>query len=171
MADPYVGEIRYFGGDFAPRGWALCDGKLLDITGNEALFTLIGTTYGGDGQRTFAVPDLRGRAGIHKGTNKSTGTNYVLGQMAGTENVTLLASQMPAHTHNVAAGSEGSVNDPTNAFWAKSTVDQYAATGPNAKMNAQAITSSGGNQPHDNMMPSLTVSYIISLEGIFPQQG
>ena len=171
MADPYLGEIRFFGGNYAPVGWAFCDGTLLDIAGNEALFTLIGTTYGGNGQTTFALPDLRGRAGIHKGTNKGTGTNYVLGQMAGTENVTLLTSQLPTHTHGVMAGSEGSVNDPKNAFWAGSTVNQYAKAEPSAKMNAQAITSSGGNQPHDNMMPSLTVSYIIALEGIFPQQG
>lgn len=172
MAEPYLGEIRLFAGSFAPIGWALCDGALLNISRNDMLYALIGTTYGGDGITTFALPDLQGRVGIHQGTNQGTGTNYVMGQEGGSETVTVVQSQMPMHTHSVGAdNNSGITNDPKDAFWAKSTINQYAKSAPDTKMNSQAIATSGGSQPHENMMPSLTVSYIIALEGIFPSQG
>ena len=169
MSDQYVGEIRMFSGTYAPIGWLLCNGQLLNISQYEALYTLIGTTYGGDGRSTFAVPDLRGRVPIHMGSG------YTLGQMAGTEKVTLTASQMPAHTHipnasNVAATSIS----PANAFWATSSasnVAPYSTTAPNTTMNPAMISSVGGNQSHDNIMPFLTVSFIIATEGVFPSQS
>jgi len=168
MSDQYVGEIRMFSGTFAPIGWLLCNGQLLSINQYEALFTLIGTTYGGDGRTTFALPDLRGRVPIHMGNG------YVLGQMAGTEKVTLISTQMPAHTHIPNASSlEGTSASPANAVWAtsnNSAVQPYSTTAPNTTMDPVAISSVGGNQPHDNMMPFLTVSFMIATEGVFPTQ-
>ena len=167
MSSPYVGEIRMFGGNFAPVGWMFCEGQLLPISEYEVLFNLIGTTYGGDGQSTFQLPDLRGRAPLHQGQG------FVIGQLSGTETVTLTTSQIPAHTHlaraNVNAGNSFS---PGNAVPAESKagMPQYAAAAPD-NMHAQAIGTAGGSQPHDNMMPYLAVSYIISLFGIFPSQS
>ena len=169
MADPFLGEIRMFGGNFAPVGWALCNGQLLAISQNDALFNLIGTTYGGDGQNTFALPDLRGRAPVHQGAG------FVIGQSGGVENVTLAVGQMPAHNHQAAAAAGGNVVDPANAVWSSDPGGNTAAyTIPpqgQATMNGAAIGSTGGSQPHDNMQPYLAVNYIISVEGIFPSQN
>ncbi|URN95133.1 MAG: tail fiber protein [Candidatus Pristimantibacillus lignocellulolyticus] len=169
MSDQYVGEIRMFSGNYAPQGWHFCDGSILSISENEVLYTLLGTTYGGDGRTTFALPDMRGRIPLH------TSSNYPLGQMAGTERVTLLQSNMPAHTHtananNVAANSTS--NSPVGNFWGVSTgITNYQNTVPNVTMSPATVSSVGGNQPHDNIMPSKVISFIIALVGIFPSQG
>jgi len=170
--DPFLGEIRTFGGNFAPVGWLPCDGRLLPISGNEALFTLLGTIYGGDGQTTFALPDLQGRAPVHRQQS-----GFSMGAKAGAETVTLTTQQIPAHTHlALATNQAGTSNKPTGALWAQPvpsgspppvTPRLYSAT-KDGSMNAQAVQSSGGNQPHDNMMPYLAVTFIIAVEGIFP---
>jgi microcystin-dependent protein len=167
MAQPYVGEIRMFAGNFAPAGWHFCNGALLPISENEALFQLIGTNYGGDGQSTFAVPDLRGRIPIHTGSNQNT---FTLAETGGVEQVTLTTSQIPAHSHPVLASANvGNSNLPTNAVTGVSnSVLIYISDQPNISLNAAAVTSTGGSQPHDNMQPFLCVSFIISLFGIFP---
>ncbi|MBD2843602.1 phage tail protein [Paenibacillus sp. IB182496] len=171
MAEPYIGEIRLFGGNFAPVGWMFCEGQLLPISQYDALFVLIGTTYGGDGQTTFALPDYRGRIPLGQGTSPSTGTTYAMGQHGGSEDVTLTANQLPSHTHSVnASTSAGEITSPANAFWSKSPLEQYSSETPLEQMNPQALSNSGGNQSHPNMMPTLTLSYIISLYGIYPSQ-
>ena len=175
---PFIGEIRMFGGNFPPVGWAFCNGGLLLISQNEALFALIGTTYGGDGVSTFALPDLRGRVPLHQGA--LAGNNYVMGQRAGVESVTLLAANLPPHSHSAyastaappATGSGINLNGP-NAYVpaAPAKPKFYAAAGsPTVSMSSQAIQPSGGNQPHDNMAPFLAISFIIALEGIYPIQ-
>ncbi len=163
MGTPYIGEIRMFAGNFAPVGWALCQGQLLPISGNDALFNLIGTTYGGDGQETFALPNLQGRFPMH------VGNGHVLGEIAGTETVTLTTAQIPAHSHVPQANSgSGSQSTPSGNVWANSTNLPYSASAPSAAMAPQAVQSSGGNQPHDNMVPYLVINFIISLFGIYP---
>jgi len=164
MAQPYVGEIRIFAGNFAPSGWALCYGQLLAITDNETLFNLIGTTYGGDGQFTFGLPDLRGRNPLHQGGG------FVLAQMGGQETVTLTSQQLPSHTHGATAVSgAGNSGSPAGAnSWAAAATPLYSSGATNAQMNAAALAVTGGNQPHNNMPPYLTINYIISLFGIFP---
>lgn len=171
--DPYIGEIRMFGGNFAPVGWALCNGSLLPISGYEPLFALLGTTYGGDGQNTFAVPDLRGRVPIHMGKNPTTGTTFTIGQSAGVETVTLISQQMPAHTHVVhAVAAPGDVNSPSGALWAESNLNEYATQGvADTAMAANAVSPAGGSQPHENMMPFQCVTFIIATEGIYPPQS
>lgn len=171
MSEPYVGEIRMFGGNFAPVGWALCDGRLLSIAENEVLFLLIGTYYGGDGVTTFALPDLRGRAPIHADQRPGS-SNYRIGQAGGVETVTLTEAQLPIHAHAmVAQSATGTSAEPTGAVWAGSTLrDTHYGTTINAEA-APSISAVGGNQPHDNMPPFLTINYIISLYGIFPQQN
>ncbi|GLC86990.1 phage tail protein [Lysinibacillus piscis] len=173
MSESYLGEIRMFAGNYAPQGWALCNGGLLNITEHEALFALIGTTYGGDGQTTFKLPDLQGRVPIH------VSPQYSLGVVGGTETVTLTANQMPKHTHVVqATTASGDTPSPNNMLWATTSGysnysnDKDGAGNPLTPvvMNANASSSVGGNQPHDNMMPSVTVSFIISLYGVFPSQ-
>lgn len=168
MSSPFIGEIRMFGGNFAPAGWAFCDGSLQAISQNDALFNLIGTTYGGDGTSTFALPDLRGRIPIHMGTG-SSGTTYVIGQRAGTETVTLTTNQIPSHSH-VPQGSSASGNQPSPAggVWAASSLNEYTATAADTNMNASTIGLDGGSQPHGNLMPYLAINFIISLFGIFP---
>jgi microcystin-dependent protein len=166
MSSPFIGEIRMFGGNFAPVGWAFCNGALIPISENDALFNLIGTTYGGDGQNTFALPDLQSRVPVH------VGPGFALGQSGGVETVTLTTSQIPAHSHvpQCNAGN-GNNQSPQNAFWAQpSTGTAYDNTAPSAVMSPAAIGSSGGSQPHDNMLPFLVVNFIISLFGIFPSQ-
>jgi microcystin-dependent protein len=173
MSNPFVGEIRMFGGNFAPSGWAFCSGQLLSIAENDVLFALIGTTYGGDGVNTFGLPDLRGRIPLHQGTGPGLST-YVIGQLAGVENVTLLSNQMPIHTHTAAASSASTgVSDPTNTFWASNpAVKQYApSTATLTSMAATSVSAVGANQPHDNMPPFLAISFIISLFGIFPTRN
>ena len=178
MSEPYVGEIRMFGFGTrgAPTGWQACDGSLLAISNFDVLFTLIGTTYGGDGQQTFAVPDLRGRLPVHQGTGPGLST-YLIGQRSGTETVTVLPTQMPAHTHaavvtNAPATSltpgttllPGAVGNDT--FYA---TDLTGATA--AAMSAQSTSLAGGSQPHENCMPTITVQYCLATEGIFPSQA
>ena len=168
MAQPFVGEIRMFAGSFAPAGWMFCDGQLLPISENEVLFNIIGTTYGGDGQETFALPNLQSRVPIHQGNG------FQLGEMAGTEEVTLTVQQMPIHTHVPGASNVGGSDSPANNFWGFSTLGKpYVAPSnpsPNVSMNAGTIQAGpvGGSQPHDNMIPFLCISYIISLFGLFP---
>ena len=171
MAQPYVGEIRMFGGNFAPAGWMFCNGQLLPISENETLFQLIGTTYGGDGQATFALPNLQSRIPIHMGTGSGL-SSYQLAEMGGTEQVTLTTNQIPIHTHPpLASDAGGTADSPGNSFWAASSLGKpYIAGPPGVQMNPQSISPTGGSQPHDNMMPFLCVSYIISLFGIFPSQ-
>ena len=170
MSSPYIGEIRMFGGNFAPSGWAFCSGQAMDISQNDTLFNLIGTTYGGDGQQTFNLPDLQGRLPVHMGTNPSTGTTYVIGQQGGVESVTLTTNQMPIHNHALLASTDAATaNTPANNVLAASgQVKTWSPFPPTAAMNVNALTNAGGSQPHDNMMPFLVVSFIISLFGIFP---
>jgi microcystin-dependent protein len=174
MGEPFIGEIRMFGGNFAPAGWAFCNGALLPISENDSLFILIGTTYGGDGQSTFALPDLQGRIPVHAGTG-SDGITYTLGDKGGVESVTLTTNQIPIHTHvPVATANAGTVASPANATWAAAgTGEQIYSTPPNppaSAMNAQGILPSGGSQPHDNMAPYLCINFILSLFGQFPHQ-
>jgi microcystin-dependent protein len=170
MSQPYVGEIRMFGGNFAPAGWAFCHGQIMAISENETLFQLIGTTYGGDGQSTFALPDLRGRIPVHQGQGAGL-SNRILGESAGTETVTLTTQQIPIHSHlaQALAGS-GNQSSPNNGIWAASGQGQYAVGAGGVAMKNTLISISGGSQPHDNMMPYTTISFIISLFGIFPSQ-
>ncbi len=168
MSDAYMGEIRMFGGNYAPQGWAFCDGSVLSIAEFDALFNLIGTTYGGDGQATFALPDLRGRAPVHTGTSAS-GTAYPLGAAGGSESVTLVAAQIPVHSHPVAASSViGTASAPAGAVWAASTDLTPYSTAADAQMSPAAITASGGGQSHENRPPFLAVSFIINLYGVWP---
>lgn len=172
MAQPFVGSLMLVPYNFAPAGWMFCQGQLLPIAENETLFQLIGTTFGGDGQSTFALPDLRGRAAIGTGTS-TTGTSYTLGQNGGVEQVTLTTNQMPLHNH--AAGC--SVNDQNSANAngsvlanAAAGVNMYSVNPPSAPMAAASLTAAGGSQPHDNHQPYLTLSWCISLFGVFPSQ-
>lgn len=175
--DPYLGDVKMFAGNFAPVGWALCNGALLPISQNEALFTLLGTTYGGDGVSTFGLPDLRGRTPLHAGTGLGLPT-IVLGQMGGTEEVTLLVSQMPAHTHTLAAQTAvGNQAAPQgNVFANTNTGDNeympmVGGAGTNVTMGTASILPAGGNQPYSICQPSLCISFIIALNGIFPSQN
>ena len=170
MAQPYVGEIRMFAGNFNPSGWMFCDGTTLAISENETLFQLIGTTYGGDGETTFNLPDLRGRVPIHQGTSSASGSTYVIGEMGGTETVTLTTQQMPSHNHAlVATQNAGTQPNPGGNILANSQGPQpYLQENPDDQLNAQAIQPSGGSQPHENLQPYLAINYIISLFGIFP---
>ena len=166
MAQPYVGEIRIFAGNFAPAGWMFCEGQLLPISENETLFQLIGTTYGGDGQSTFALPDLRGRVPIHQGNG------FTLAETGGAEEITLTVSQIPAHSHPC-LGSTGDAtqSNPANNVLASSTIMKpYALETADTAMAATSIGSVGGSQPHSNFQPYLCVDFIISLFGIFPSQ-
>ena len=172
MGEPFVGEIRMFGGSFAPSGWAFCSGQLMPISENDTLFNLIGTTYGGDGQETFALPDLQGRVPIHAGT-AATGTTYQLGEKAGTESVTLTTNQIPIHGHpmtcNNAAGNNQSPNGNITAG-AQTGVNIFSNFNPLQVMDANAVSTVGGSQPHENVGPYLVVSFILSLFGVFPTQ-
>jgi microcystin-dependent protein len=169
MGTPYVGEIRMFGGNFAPEGWALCQGQLLAISENEALFQLIGTTYGGDGQTTFALPDLQSRLPVHQGTGPS-GTTFPIGQMGGVETVTLTVQQIPVHSHALAAtAGAGSTTNPAGNLLARGG-STYIQGDPDAALNPATVAPAGGSQPHDNLQPYLCINFIISLFGVFPQQ-
>jgi microcystin-dependent protein len=174
-ADAFIGEISLVAFTFAPRGWAFCDGQLLPIAQNTALFALLGTTYGGNGQTTFALPDLRGRVPLHAGGGTGPGlSTYNLGESAGVENVTLLAGQMPAHNHLMNASSANGTSDsPANGIMGKnaSGVPQYGTGAPNATMAAGAIGAAGSNQPHENRPPYLGLNFVICLEGIFPSRN
>jgi microcystin-dependent protein len=169
MAQPYVGEIRMFGGNFAPAGWMFCEGQLLPISENETLFNLIGTTYGGDGQSTFALPDLRGRIPIH------FGNGFLLAETGGVESVTLTTQQIPVHTHPMLASQTAATTlDPTDNILATAplaTTFPYGTDNPLTPLAAKAVSIVGGSQPHDNFQPYLCIDFIISLFGIFPSQG
>ena len=169
MSDPYVGEIRMFAGNFAPAGWMLCDGQALPISENEVLFQLIGTTYGGDGQETFNLPNLQSRLPMH------VGSSLQLGEQGGVESVTLTVAQIPSHTHTpLATTSNGNSTTPAASTWSNfpdgAVYNTTLGTPPSGSLNPAAIGSAGGSQPHDNMMPYLCVNFIISLFGIFPTQ-
>jgi microcystin-dependent protein len=172
MSNPYVGEIRMFAGNFAPSGWALCQGQLLAISQNATLFNLIGTTYGGDGTTNFALPDLQGRFPAHQGTPAITnGTSVILGQMFGVDTVTLVTPELPAHTHNARGSSASTTNSPTGAFWGTGTGNAYSPATPSARLSPDAVAMTGPGQPHNNMSPYLVVNFIISLFGIYPSQS
>ncbi len=168
MSQPYVGEIRLFAGNFAPAGWAFCDGSLQSISENETLFQLIGTTYGGDGQNTFALPDLRSRVPVHTGS--SAGVTYQIGESGGVEQVTLTSNTLPSHNH--AAGCTDQPGNSPNPIGGIPAVNAaalaYGAVPPNVGMNPAIIGNTGGNSPHTNIQPFLCVSFIISFFGIFP---
>jgi microcystin-dependent protein len=163
MGTPFLGEVKIVSFNFAPRGWAFCNGQLLPINQNQALFSILGTTYGGNGQTNFALPNLQGRVPVH------VGQGIFLGQSSGEQAHTLTQSEMPAHTHLPNANSGDANKGPAaNNFWSKT--GSYAAT-PNNTMNPAGITPTGGSQPHDNMTPYLTVNFIIALQGIFPSRN
>ncbi|HEV2840319.1 MAG TPA: tail fiber protein [Chthoniobacterales bacterium] len=172
MSQPFIGEIRMFAGNFAPAGWMFCDGQLLPISENDALFTLIGTTYGGDGQETFALPNLQSRVPIHAGTGPG-GTTYQLAEMAGTEQETLTVQQIPIHNHALLASTAiGTANTPSGNVTSQSvSVKMYLADQPTGALNNNSVTPVGGSQPHENCQPFLCINYIISLFGIFPRQS
>lgn len=163
MAQPYVGEIRMFAGNFAPAGWMFCEGQLLPISENETLFQLIGTTYGGDGQSTFALPDLRGRLPLQQGNG------YTMAQTGGAEEVTLTVNQIPAHSHALLASNDiPSLASPANNVTGQAATKVYRAGSPSVYLNAAAVGPAGSSQPHTNMQPYLCLSFIISLFGIYP---
>ncbi|MFN2588459.1 MAG: phage tail protein [Actinomycetota bacterium] len=170
MAQPFVGEIRIFAGNFAPVGWELCNGQLVPISENEALFQLIGTTYGGDGEETFGLPNLQSRLPIHQGQGSGL-SSRTLGEMAGVESVTLTTQQMPAHTHPMIASlNAGASSNPGGQVLAAGTnVQFFRAIAPNTPMASNVIAPVGGSQPHENLMPYLCVNFIISMFGIFPR--
>jgi len=171
MSTPYIGEIRMVGFNFAPQGWAFCNGQLMSIAENEALFNLIGTTYGGDGQSTFALPNLQSRIPLHQGSN-NMGDSMVLAQLSGSETVTLNTNQLPAHSHALGANSgNGTQAGPGGGVWAASTLDQFSTSPPTHAMATTTTLPAGGSQPHDNMPPFLVVNFVISLFGIYPSQG
>jgi microcystin-dependent protein len=171
MSDQFVAEIRMFGFNFAPTGWAQCNGQILPISQNTALFALLGTTYGGNGQSTFALPDMQGNAPMHPGQGPGLSL-HDLGETGGEPFVTLLQSEMPSHTHSLGAvgGFSGTNNDPTDGVPAKGDAGllPYTPSGPALGMAFQAIGPNGGDNPHNNMMPSLTLNFCIALQGIFP---
>src|SRR3954451_15732974 len=176
MTDPFLAEIRMFGGNFAPNGWALCNGQLMSISQNTALFSLLGTTYGGDGRVTFGLPDLRGMSPMQQGQGPGLSPRY-LGETGGTEAVTLQQTEMPIHTHLVqTVDGPGDVNSPAGAVFAQASEGRVtdriygSSANPNAIMHAQSYGLAGGNQPHNNMPPYLTLTFIIALQGIFPQR-
>jgi microcystin-dependent protein len=164
MSNPFIGEIRMFAGNFAPAGWALCQGQLIPISENDTLFNLIGTTYGGDGQENFALPDLQSRIPLH------AGSNYILGQSGGVESVTLNTQQMPAHTHPFVANTALALSpDPAGNILAQPPVlNLYFGDVAGAALNPSSILPAGGSQPHENLQPYLVINFIISLFGIYP---
>lgn len=175
MSDPFIAEIRMFGGNYAPQGWAFCNGQLLSIAQNTALFSLLGTTYGGDGRTTFGLPDLQGRVPMHKGQGPGL-TGRVLGESGGDASVTLIASEMPAHTHHALADAAGGGQaSPAGAAWGaggRGRPSAYSANqAPGAALSSQALAVAGGSQPHNNRSPYLGVSFIIALQGVYPPRG
>lgn len=169
---PFIGEIRAVGFNFAPKNWAMCNGQILAIAQNQALFSILGTTYGGNGTTTFALPDLRGRTPIHFGTDPQAGT-YTLGQKAGAETVTLQTNEMPAHNHLVKANATANNEVATNNFPAgpPSGNNVYGPQSGAATMDPALVPNAGGSQPHSNLQPYLTINYIICLVGIFPSRN
>lgn len=171
MSEPFIGEIRMVAFNFAPRGWALCNGQLLSIRDNQALFSLIGTTYGGDGRTTFALPDLRGRVPLHTGQGQET-SYYRLGESRGQEQVSLEVEELPAHQHQLSATSAEAVTEvPQQQLLANTEQLTYAEGNADVPMHPAAIGSIGNSQPHENRQPFLTLNFVIALEGIFPPRG
>ncbi len=172
MSEPFVGEIRMFAGNFAPRGWALCDGQLLAVSQNDALFSLLGTIYGGDGRTTFGLPDMRGRIPVHAGTGPGL-TPRRLGEKSGSETHNLTNNQLPGHTHQVQVlDIPGDSGNPENRHFAASsgTPLAYTNVNPDTDMESNALSSVGGSQAHNNMMPNLCINFIIALFGIYPSR-
>ncbi|NOU96905.1 phage tail protein [Paenibacillus sp. LMG 31456] len=175
MADPFVGEIRMFTGNFVPKGWALCNGQLMSISQNTALFSLLGTNYGGDGKSTFALPDLQGRAPMHQGQGAGL-TEHQVGEAGGQETVSLIASEIPAHKHELQYGvSTTSKDSPSGALWTDVKGHRpgqaYASGNSLTPMSAGAIQTTGNNAPHNNMQPYLAVTFIIALQGVYPPRS
>ena len=173
MADQFVAEIRIFAGNFAPLGWAICDGQLLPISQNTALFSLLGTLYGGNGTSNFALPNLQGNFPMHQGNGAGL-TPRSVGETGGSQSVTLLQTEMPMHSHVAqAAPAPGApqLANPTNAFWAPSSARPYAVGPPNVAMHPLALSAAGGSLPHNNMSPFQTLTFIIALQGIFPPRS
>jgi len=172
MSEPFIGEIRMVGFSFAPANWAFCNGAIQAISTNEALFTLIGTTYGGDGQNTFALPNMQGCVPIHQGNSPISGVTYGIGEYTGAENVTLTIQQMPQHTHSVPCAASGNANSPANAvFGGDPGVSVYAAADGSTQMNNSFLSTAGQSLPHSNMMPYQVINFIICLFGVFPSQN
>jgi len=172
-SEPFLGQIAFVPYNFVPKNWAACNGQLLAISQNQALFALLGTQYGGNGTTTFALPDMRGRMLVHEGQAPGGPTTYTMGQTGGSESVTLLVTQMPAHSHTVnAVTAEGNQNSPTNALPADTKIldKEYSDATPNTTMKSTMVNPAGGNQPHENRPPFLTLKCIISLQGVFPSQ-
>ena len=171
MSEPFVGEIRMFAGNFAPVGWAFCDGQLLAISQNDALFSLLGTIYGGDGRTTFGLPDLRGRIPIHFGSGPGL-TPRTIGTKIGTENETLVFNELPNHTHEFRATEESADSpNPAGKLLARSTtVDAFISDNPSTSLASTSCTSVGGNQSHTNLMQTLCVNFIIALFGVYPSR-
>lgn len=174
MANPYLGEIRMVGFNFAPVGWALCNGQLLSISQNTALFSLLGTTYGGNGTTTFALPDLRGRVPVHAGQGPGL-SNYTLGQLSGAENTTLLSTNMPIHNHlvncNSTGGTQATPGSGLLAVESTGTSSNYTNASPDSTMSPTMVGNAGGSQPFSNIQPYLCVNFIIALNGIFPSRN
>ena len=166
MATPFIGEIRMFSFNYAPKGWALCNGQLLPINQNQALFSILGTTYGGDGRVNFALPDLRSRTPVYEGQG------LVLGERLGEENHTLIQQEMPQHTHLVSAvSSDANQRTPTGMAWAASDLNPYSSAQPDVTLNPQSVPPLGGSQPHPNMSPFLVINFCVALVGVFPSQN
>jgi microcystin-dependent protein len=176
MSDQFVAEIRIFAGNFAPIGWATCDGQIMPISQNTALFSLLGTNYGGDGKSNFALPNLQGSVPMGAGQGPGL-TDRVIGETGGSQNVTLLPTEIPQHTHTALASTSGGTNSPAGAAWGesklgKTPLEVYAASGANnVPMSPQGLAPAGGSIPHNNMPPYLCLTFIIALQGIFPARG
>ena len=172
MSEPFVGEIRMFAGNFAPRGWAFCDGQLLAVSQNDALFSLFGTIYGGDGRTTFGLPDLRGRIPLHQGTGPGL-SNRRLGSKGGSENVTLTTNQLASHTHDFNANTAPATGSaPQGKVLADPSPGQlFRSADQNVSLAATSIANTGGTQPHTNLMPTLCVNFIVALFGIYPSRN
>jgi len=174
VSEPFIGQIMMFAGNFAPRGWAFCEGQLLSVAQNTALYSILGTTYGGNGQTTFALPDLRGRLPMQPGQGPGLSPR-TLGEQGGSESVTLISSQMPAHNHTLNVSSQqGDTETPVGTVLAAdntATITNYRAAPIDGTMNPSAIGVAGGTQPHNNMSPFLCINFIIALEGIYPSRS
>lgn len=174
MSEPFVGEIRMFAGSFAPRGWAFCDGQLLAVSQNDALFSLLGTIYGGDGRTTFGLPDMRGRIPIHAGSGPGLSPRR-LGAKGGAESVTLTTNQLPNHTHSVRASSAaGTARSAANNYFAEDNANVYHAAPLSSSvvnLDSSSVTSTGGSRSHTNLMPALCVNFIVALFGIYPSRN
>ncbi|MFD2706955.1 phage tail protein [Salibacterium lacus] len=169
---PFIGEVRLFAGNYVPEGWAFCDGQLLSVNTNEALYSLIGTQFGGDGRQTFALPDFRGRVGIHQGQAPESGTEFTMGNAGGREEVVLQTNHLPSHTHKAAASSSrGTTSNPEGSVWADAQYLQYIETEPDETMDASIVSYEGDYGAHTNMMPYTAVHYIIALTGVYPSRS